>query len=257
MRSFLLCICIATLFLAGCTVRPPAVPVQADQPWTAFTRRTGALPPVPGFSARMSVTTITADGGHRLTADFWGAPTHPLRLDLQAGIGRTISMLREDTRALMAYLPGENRVYHHPDPQTGTRLLGLETPFSLAELAEILRGNWSGTIPADFSRIEPASDRSWRYGFREPSRIASAVLDPEGRVLEVAGRAGWTLALDRFPQPPARFPVAEKLTVTSPDGDRLIIRIKSYHPRTEPWPPEKLELNVPDDVDHMLLVDNI
>jgi outer membrane biogenesis lipoprotein LolB len=258
MRSllrYICCTCIAALFLAGCTVRPPAVPVQADLPWTAFSRRMDSLPPMPGFSARMSVTTITDDGGHRLTADFWGTPAHPLRLDLQAGIGKTVSMLREDNLALKAYLPGENRVYHHPDPRTGTRLLGLKTPFSLAELADILRGNWSVVVPHDFRRVEATPNQSWRYLFGPEARIASAVIDAGGRVLEVRTRTGWTLTLDRFPEPPAVYPVAEKLTLTETDGDRIIIRIKSYTPRTEPWPSEKLELKVPKDVRYMLLVD--
>ena len=252
MRSIFL---VLFFFMAGCTLPPPPMPVQPDQPWTAFTARMAAVPDVPGFSARMSVTTISGKSGHRLTGDFWGSPASALRLDLQAGIGKTVSMLREDAANLQAFLPDSNRVYHHPDPSTGIRLLGLSTPFSLTELARILTGDWSPVIPRKFARTSSHTDTTRQYEFENDPRITSVVLDTSGRVLQVNGTQGWTLTLDRFPDPPALLPVARKLTVTSPNNDKLVIRIKSFTQRTTPWPPHALTLEVPEDAMYMLLLE--
>ena len=244
------------VLLAGCMVRPPQVPIPADRPWRAFTAQMMAVEEIPGFSARMSITTISGDGGHRMTAEFWGTPTLPLRLDLQAGIGRTVSMIREDGLNLQAYVPDSNRVYHHPDSKTGITLLGLDTPFSLAELAGIIAGDWARIIPADFSRALSAEAGTRRYEFDTDPRIAAVVLDDTGRVLQVAGRKGWTLLLEQFPDPPARRPVAGRLTVTGGNGDRLVIRIKSFSLRSEPWPENALDLEVPENAVYMLLQDH-
>lgn len=221
-----------------------------------------------GLSARASLLYSTPSRSNRTDVQIFGDYARPLRLDVRAGLGAMLALMREDGAGLLAYYPDQKKAYAHEDPVIGAQLLGLPFPFALRDLALVLSGQFGTLIPLN---RPPDAIRATAQGGFSFSYLAGPVrllaLDPHGRPERMEGVLSphfktqaerektaapppgervWTLAFSAYPEDdgdpegPART-----LTLGLPGGESAVLRVKSLEPRAEPWPLKALTLNLP------------
>ena len=217
----LLC-CVILSLLAGCAPQKPVQRPHQDTLWTLFLQKQTALPKIRGFAIRASINYTSARQRHRVIMRLYGDLDYPIRMDLEAGIGRTISVWREDASSWQAYLPEENRLYLARDGKTGARSLGFPSPFDLKELAQVLQGNIASVLPPDPVAGTPKNGEHYLF-FPARSRISKVLLDTQARVIEIYGKKGWTVSFDYQES----SPYSKKIIMTMEDDTRATLRIKS------------------------------
>jgi hypothetical protein len=146
-------------------------------------------------------------------------------MDLEAGIGRTISMWREETDIWQAYFPGEKKMYTSSDARFGVQSLGFPCPFDLRELSLVLQGKLAAILP-DKPVREKLQDTESRIFFAQPARIESIRVDHLGRVLELVGSRGWRVVFDY--QDASLY--SRKISIFMDDTTSAVIRVKSIGP---------------------------
>jgi hypothetical protein len=237
---------------------------EANQ--AAFQQRFVA-PPVSasGVAVRASLLYSTPQRANRTDVQLFGDYGRPLRLDVRAGFGTMLALMREDASGLLAFYPDESRAYAHTDPVIGAQLLGLPFPFSMRDLALVLSGHFGtlvpGTPPADV-RALPGGGFAYSYA---SGTVRLLEVDAHGRPQRMEGllsryfktqaeRAGevvsgprlWSLAFSDFPEDdgdpegPARV-----LTLGLPKGESAVLRVKALDERAQPWPLKALSLPLP------------
>jgi hypothetical protein len=155
----------------------------------------------------------------------FGRLDYPIRMDLEAGIGRTISLWREETDIWQAYFPAENKMYTSSDARFGVQSLGFPCPFDLSELSLVLQGKLAAILP-DKPVREQLQDTESRIFFAQPARIKSIRVDHLGRVLELVGSRGWRVVFDY--QDASLY--SRKISIFMDDTTSAVIRVKSIGP---------------------------
>lgn len=215
--------------------------------WRTFQdRRALAARDGAGILAAGSLNYSGGGQSHRLTLRLWGAPELPLRLDLAAGIGSTVAMLREESGGWVGYFPSEGAAYASKSALFGQRSLGLDLPFTLRELAGLALGTYRGFAPARYEAAEPAEDGGTRYELPSGGNVAGLTLDAQGRPVVFAGRLrgrNWTMTLSRHGEDPAAPPA--RIDIALEPDVRAVLRIKRLERRATPWPDAALELPLP------------
>ncbi len=98
--------------------RTPGAP--AGILWQSFQEaRQRATLTGPGLSARASLQYDGPGRKSRVVLKLWGDLGYPLRLDMEAGIGASIAMLREDAQGWTAYFPQSGEAMVNADPRRG------------------------------------------------------------------------------------------------------------------------------------------
>ncbi|WP_462324604.1 hypothetical protein [Desulfoplanes sp.] len=223
----LLFLAVLSLGLPSCAPKKPGAPMKADPPWTNFIHLQNTLQTVDSFSIRTSINYSSAKHKHRVIMRIFGKMGYPIRMDIQAGIGRTISIWREDEGLWQAYFPEEKRMYNAIDGQVGVRSLGFPSPFDLKELAHVLQGHILPVLPAGPVREEIRGANA-RISFARSSRINSLVVDRQGRARELRGAGGWRVVFDYRDA----SPYSHKISMDMENGEKAVIRIKSVSPGT-------------------------
>ncbi len=265
--------------LALCSCAPRVELPRYDDAGADFAAfRSRFAPPLAvggGLSARTSLLYSTPQRSNRTEVQLFGDYDRPLRLDVRAGLGSMLALMREDGAGLLAYYPDKKKAYAHQDPVTGAQLLGLPFPFALRDLALVLSGQFRTLIPVDRApdSIQTTKAGGWAFGYHEgPVRLL--VLDPHGRPERMEGLLSpyfktqaereknlpvppgrtWSMAFSAYPEDdgdpegPART-----LTLALPGGESAVLRVKSVEPRAEPWPLKSLTLNLPSGTGFMAL----
>lgn len=266
----------ALLALALCACAPRIeLPRHEDaqQTLSAFRARfVEPGPPGSGVAVRASLLYSTPARANRTDVQLFGEFDRPLRLDVRAGIGTMLALLREDQAGLLAFYPGQKRAYAHSDPVVGAQLLGLPFPFSLRDLALVIAGRFGTLVPDTPARVRAIPGGGFVYSYDQgPVRLLA--LDRYGRpermegVLsehfkaqaerdgqKVSGPRVWGLAFSGYPEDEGD-PVgpARTLTLTLPKGDGAVLRVKSVTPRQEPWPDKALGLALPSGIEFIPL----
>ena len=179
------------------------------------------------FAIRASNNYTSARQKHRVIMRLYGNIDYPIRMDLEAGIGRTISVWREDASSWQAYLPEENRLYLARDGKTGARSIGFPSPFDLKELAQVLQGNILSVLPRNPVPDAPQARGQYLF-FPASNRIAKILLDTQARVIEIYGKNGWTVHFDYQDS----SPYSQKVIITMKNDTQATLRIKSVASRT-------------------------
>jgi hypothetical protein len=216
------------LFLVSLTACAPRLQTGAPEIasyWTVFKRQQKTLKPLDNFSIKTSINYSSKEHKHRMIMRLFGRLDYPIRMDLEAGIGRTISMWREETDIWQAYFPGEKKMYTASDARFGVQSLGFPCPFSLRELSLVLQGKLVTILPDQPAR-EQLQDTGSRIFFAQPTRIESIHVDQLGRVLELIGSKGWKVVFDY--QDASLY--SYKISMIMDDTTRAIIRVKSTGP---------------------------
>ncbi|MHC1699409.1 MAG: hypothetical protein AB9900_00315 [Humidesulfovibrio sp.] len=261
----------ALALLLACAACAPRVDLprfdEAGANRAAFQARFVA-PPVDasGVAVRASLLYSTPKRTNRTDVQLFGDYGRPLRLDVRAGFGTMLALMREDASGLLAFYPEKSRAYAHTDPVIGAQLLGLPFPFSMRDLALVLSGHFGTLVPQNLAargvRAQPGG--GFAYSFASgPVRLLEVDVHGRPRRMEgelsrhfktqaeregeaVSGPRVWTLAFSDFPEDdgepagPARV-----LTLGLPKGESAVLRVKALDERAQPWPLKALSLPLP------------
>lgn len=230
--------------LWGCAGRT-GVGVPVHQLWEAFSQRRAAAQGAAGVLATASLHYARNGKSHRVTMKLWGAPNLPLRLDMAAGIGASVAMLRESADGWTGYFPSEGAAYESASALLGQRALGMDLPFTLHELAGLAMGTYTDFAPDTFDAAIPMPDGGARFTFGPKNAVTSMTLDAQGRPVVFAGRLRgrqWTIALSRHRESEAA--PAARLDISMEPDTRATLRIKRLE-RRDAWTDDALALPLP------------
>ncbi|MDZ7761895.1 MAG: hypothetical protein U5L00_16785 [Desulfovermiculus sp.] len=218
---------------------------QADRVWKRFQQDFASREEVP-FWIKASLNYSGPEESRRSILELWGNTGLPLRLDLKAGLGITVSLWRIDTQGWLAYYPDQETAYTHPDSGLALKRLGFPSPFSLQELAYVLTGQTAACLPPSFEQAIPQSDEHIEYRFTGSSRVRSLVLDQRGQVISMAGSQpfSWTLKLSDY-QEESQILIARTYRLETAQH-KAVVRIKEVRFRSQPWPEQALSLPLPE-----------
>lgn len=272
------------LFAAGCAKKPLPSYDNAERAWNVFQAGYRVRPPAPAFVAACSLAWTSGNRSARILLDFWGefdqhnAGSVPavVRMDAWSNLGGSLSKLRQGPDGLAAFYPDQMKAYTHADPILGARLLGLPFPFSLADFAALLHGDFTDLIPARYDSVTALDNGAYRFGFAN-TRVQTLTLDKAARPLRMTGRTvvpeeyadslggEWRIDFSRYPDEPdliitdksdgleqttrvQRAPMAHRLFLTLPGGHRGSLRIQSRELKLRPWPEQATALRLPEAV---------
>lgn len=246
--------------LSGCATRiPPGMELDTPKAaWTAFRRNYCVRPEGEGLRVRASLyySRITpTKRTNRTLVSLWGDFGGSMRLDVSASIGTLLAHIREDRSGLLVFYPEDNRAYAHKNPVLGATRLGMPFPFSLAQLAHTLAGDFSGLAPRRYDATASEGE-NFAYTF-DKGLVRRIVLDRLGRPVRLEGRTvpkredarQWAFAIDRYEDAgPDAIALPDKLTLSMDNGERGVLHIKSRELMLAPWPAESLALKLPGDI---------
>ncbi|HWR04535.1 MAG TPA: hypothetical protein VN419_11000 [Humidesulfovibrio sp.] len=217
-----------------------------------------------GVAVRASLLYSTPTKANRTDVQLFGDYERPLRLDVRAGLGTMLALMREDQSGLLAFYPNDKRAYAHSDPVIGAQLLGLPFPFALRDLALVLAGHFGTLVPDQPARVRAIPGGGFAFSY-DSGTVRLLVLDQYGRPERmegllsqhfkaqverdgqaVSGPRVWGLAFSGYPEDDGD-PVgpAKTLTLTLPKGDSAVLRVRSVTVHEEPWTTKALTLTLP------------
>jgi hypothetical protein len=226
-----------------------------------------------GVEVRASLLYSTPSRTNRTDVQIFGDYGRPLRLDVRAGFGTMVALMREDAAGLLAYYPDRKAAYAHLDPVIGAQLLGMPFPFSMRDLALVLSGHFGTLVPGTAPvAVVAMPGGGYAYAFATGA-VRLLVVDAHGRPermegelsqhfktqaeregAAVSGPRTWVLGFSGYPEDegdpdgPARV-----LTLTLPKGESAVLRVKALAERAQPWPLKALGLVPPTDTRFMAL----
>jgi len=272
LRGFSLALALA--FVLACAACAPRVELprydDAGADFAAFRSRFSEPFALDGSLAlRASLLYSTPKRSNRTDVQIFGDYGRPLRLDVRAGFGTMLALMREDKAGLLAYYPEQKKAYAHMDPVTGAQLLGLPFPFALRDLALVLSGHFGTLVPVDRAPASIRQTSAGGYAFAYPAGpVRLLELDPHGRPLRLEGvlspyfrtqaeREGerpvpkgprtWAITFSDYPEDdgdpegPAR-----SLALALPGDESALLRVKSLvHGQPELSARQILTLSLP------------
>jgi hypothetical protein len=248
MRSLALLILLA--LLGGCA--PQIIPVQdpaaVSRIWSTLHPRSSAADRI---TARFSMQVATKERTGRLVGQLWGYSASVIRMDLSSGTGASVAMIRETPDLWTAYLPSENKAYHHSRAQAGLALFQIPVPFDARQISSLLSGDLGPILSPEYASVQGTREGRIRFNFSSGDVAyveTSENMDP----LILGGRRGWTLICEKPYALPA-FPdhvLYDRYTFSSPKDGKAVLRIKSLEAGGE-WQAADLDLILPQDVQWM------
>lgn len=248
---------VLVVLLAGCAAKGPQAPVagEAKAVFATFVANQAKTPSAPAFALSGSMSFSRGNRSGRLNYRLFGNTGHMARLDLTTTVGGAYASLFEEGGAFFAFVPSKNAVYRDADTRHGASKLGMPLPFTLGELAALARGRYGAIIPDHYAAAKKTAD-GYVYSFSGSDRISALTLDFAGNPRQVVGVGvePWRIGFeDPEAEPGGAVPVARRLTLTTPGGASLIVRVKSLQARPAAYPSAALELPVPPNaVEHQL-----
>ncbi len=239
-------------FLAGCAQKIPVQdPAAVPRIWSILHPRSSASDRV---TARFSLQVENKDRTGRLVGQLWGFSASVIRLDLASGTGASVAMIRETPELWTAYIPSENKAYHHAQARAGLELFQIPVPFNAKQMASLLIGDLGPLVAPQYSFVTGTKEGGIRFTF-SAGDVAWVETPTNLDRLLVGGRAGWILTCEKPYVSPA-FPdhqLFERYTFSSPKDGKAVLRVKSLEPGGD-WRTSDLDLNLPPDVQWMRIV---
>ena len=237
---------------AGCAPQiPVSDPEAVSRVWSILHPRTSDTDRI---TARFSLQVDTPERTGRLVGQLFGYPSSVIRLDLSAATGASVAMIRETPELWLAYLPSENKAYHHPQAGAGLELFHIPVPFNSRQIGGLLAGDLGPVLGGSYSSVRGTREGFIRYEFSQGEVLyADAAEDLETLVLK--GRGGWTLTCEKPGDSPL-FPdrrLYDRYTFSSPGEGKAVLRVKSLEPGGE-WRAGDLDLTPPPDVQWMRIM---
>lgn len=208
-----------------------------------------------GYLVRSSLHYQSSRNSSRLVFSLWGNYALPLRLDLKAGIGTSLSHWRLDQDMTLAYYPRQDKVFVYKDAEQASRHLQLELPFTVPEIGQILTGRWADLLPSEYTRARTVQGKGWEFDFPDSSRLQSILVDPDFRIIQARGHSPltWELQLQDFQDTQGSGTYARSLELDMGQEGRALFRIRELELREQAWPDSRLKLEPPQDVQYVPL----
>ena len=247
MRTILLLVLFAVL-----TACAPQIPIQdpaaVSRIWSILHPRTS---PADRITARFSLQVESGERSGRLVGQLWGYSTSVMRLDLSSGTGVSVAMIRETPELWTAYIPSENKAYHHAQAQAGLALFQIPVPFDTRQIGSLLSGDLGSVLRREYDSVRGTREGRIRFDFSEGD-IAYVETPESMDTLILAGRQGWTLTCEK-PYASEVFPdhlLFDRYTFSSPQEGKAVLRVKSIEPGGD-WQTSDLDLVLPENVQWM------
>jgi hypothetical protein len=233
--------------------REKALPLSPEQLWADFQNTFGPRPDT-HFWLKSSLNYSGPEESHRSTFELWGDCDLPLRLDLKASLGITISLWRIGKQGLVAYYPRKEIAYTAKNSKLGLKALGLYFPLNVHELASIATGQGATIVPSVYARAESQDQGHMKFIFTGQSKIQTMALDAQGRIKSLSGHNpySWTFDVEDY-EMENTIDVPHTWRLTTAAEHRAVVRIKEIHFRSLPWPEKALSLTLPEGTTHMPL----
>ncbi len=247
--------------LAGCTAKTPVM--QEDEAaftWRAFAAKASAAEKGSGPYRISSNLRYSVKGeSQRVSGILWSNATDgsPLRLDLVAGVGNIVAMIREDDLGFTAYVPGEKTVYVHPGGSRALTAFGVPIPLTLHDLAMMASGRSGTLLLADEVMSGGRSAVPAVAGKTKDGILFSLGQRGLGGFLELApngvpvfwseyadAQSGWKIAFE-LPDGGMRF---NRLRISHPDGYEALVVVKDVEYLPAAFSQSQLELGLPKDI---------
>ncbi len=236
-KSALVALCLCLLALCACARAPvPVDPAQADRLWQGYVR--ASEPAATPFRDDMSLRFGREGNTRRVTALLWGNADTTLRLDVRAGVGATLGMVRQEGEHFLLYLPMEHRALFHEGPTSPLLRMGVPLPLDLFRLEALLHGRYNqvfGTVyrAATADRAGTAFELGQGIG-------GTLVLSGEARPL-LWKNEHWTMSLGLDEQGLVR-----RLELVNTRGEKAIVLVKKRETPAAPFSPEQMSLPLPE-----------
>lgn len=239
---------IPILLWTGCAMQTPVQtsgqePDEITKIWTSLHPENATGEPI---TARFSLQVETKDRTGRLTGQIWGLTASLMRLDLAAGAGNSVAMIRESPDLWAAYLPAENKAYRHERARAGLDLFHIPVPFDAKEISALLVGDFRPILGGGYNSARRIGTGRFHFIFRGgATRFVEA--NVRQNTLTIRGRDGWLLVCENpyaLPQFPDRR-LYRKYTFTSAQDGKAVLRVKSLEQGT--WTATELDLLLPPD----------
>ena len=217
-----------------------------------------------GVAVRASLLYSTPTKANRTDVQLFGDYERPLRLDVRAGLGTMLALMREDQSGLLAFYPNDKRAYAHSDPVIGAQLLGLPFPFALRDLALVLGGHFGTLVPDQPVRVRAIPGGGFAFSYDSGPCACSCWTSTAGPSAWRAcspstSRPRWSAMARPSPAPACgawpsaatqrttATPLArpKPLRSTLPKGDSAVLRVRSVTVHEEPWTTKALTLTLP------------
>jgi hypothetical protein len=198
------------------------------------------------FWLKASLDYSGPETGHRSTFELWGSPGLPLRMDLKAGLGITVSMLRIAENEVLAYYPRRETAYTARSSRQAFQALAFACPLGLQDLAVILTGQAAAALPPSYAQAESEADGQTAFRFAASGPVQSMRVDRQGRIISMSGQRPypWTLQVADYEQ--VNGPVVAHSYRLKTDTHTALVRIKKLRFRSFPWPENALSLPLPE-----------
>ncbi len=248
------------IFIAGLQACAPVtapreklLPVSPEQVWADF-ENTFASRPDTYFWLKSSLNYSGPNKSHRSTFELWGDSDLPLRLDLKASLGITISLWRIGKHQVVIYSPSQEIAYTATNSAQGLKSLGLYSPLNLQELAALVTGQGATVLPNVYTRSEEQEQGRIKFTFPGQSKVQTVILDSQGRIRSLSGQNPypWTLNVEDY-EKENTIAVPRTLRLQSAAGHTAVVRVKDIRFRSFPWPEKALSLPLPQGTTHMPL----
>lgn len=150
-QGLTLALCLALcLTLCACGARQtPVDPQQAGAFWQAMQVRSSAE--ISPYRDTLSLRFGKEGDTRRVTALIWGNGKDVMRLDVRAGVGATIAMLRQEGQHFLLYAPMEEKAWFHEGANSPLLKLGLPLPVDLLRLEALLHSRWTAVFGSSWS----------------------------------------------------------------------------------------------------------
>ena len=248
----LLGLLLACLVLA--TACAPKIPLEdrnaAATIWTVLHPET---PQEDRIQAQFSLHVASAHRSGRLLGQIRGFPSSLIRLDLSSSTGGTMAMIRETSILWAAYIPSENKAYHHDEAEVGLRFFQIPVPFTARQISSLLSGDLAPLLPDPYVETGRTPEGRFRFGF-DGGDVASLETSASGDMLIIRGKKDWTLTCEAPYETPAFAGrrLYEKFTFESPRDGKAVLRIKSLE-HGQGWTNADMDLRPPHDTIWMRL----
>ncbi|WBF68206.1 hypothetical protein LN040_03625 [Desulfovibrio subterraneus] len=266
---------LAVALLSGCATRQaqvpahitdPAVQTKAQELWERYvadaeTRAEQAGP----FRINASLRYSTPDSGHRLVLRAWGNGIAPVRMDIEAGVGKTLALIRQDTHSFIAYDPREGRAFVNNNSGSALLRLGLPVPFGISDLGHLMAGRFTKVFPEKYLYVDLVPEGGFAYTLsavsheHDGSEAVEGVLklSPEGRPTEWSVGTGdkrMVLSMNNFDETDPTLP--GKFSIALGTDRTAVLLIKERTPLDEPFAAQQLKLDLPEGTQIKPLPDN-
>ncbi|UZP68481.1 hypothetical protein N1030_05760 [Desulfovibrio mangrovi] len=256
---------LAVVILSGCAPRQqqapshisdPALQAQAKALWNRYIADAKAREEAAGpFRINASLRYSTPNSGHRLVLRSWGNGIAPVRMDLEAGVGKTLALIRQDSHSFVAYDPGAGKAYVNSNSANALLRLGLPVPFGINDLGHLMAGRFNRVFPEKYLYVDLVPEGGFAYtlsarghGSDDAEPVEGVLkLSPDAQPTEWSVGTGdrrMVLTMNNFDETDTTLP--GKYAISLGTDKSAVLLVKERSALAEPFAAQQLTLDMPE-----------